>query len=148
MQLKFPAIENAHKGLTIPVRGIGGDRILKLPSRQFNALPENEYSMMELARAVGIDVPRVGLTKVDSIENLPHGIETSGTHAFVIDRFDRTTNRNLVHIEDFVQVFGVYPDDKYDKASIRNIASVIGVEGQQADIEELIRRLVFLRAHW
>lgn len=61
MQLKFPAIENAHKGLTIPVRGIGGDRILKLPSRQFNALPENEYSMMELARAVGIDVPRVGL---------------------------------------------------------------------------------------
>ena len=143
MQLKFPAIENAHKGLTIPVRGIGGDRILKLPSRQFNALPENEYSMMELARAVGIDVPRAGLTKVDSIENLPHGIETSGTHAFVIDRFDRTTDRNLVHIEDFAQVFGVYPDDKYDKASIRNIASVIGVEGQQADIEELIRRLVF-----
>lgn len=143
VQLKFSAIEGIHKGPTIPVRGVGGNRILKLPSRQFNALPENEYSMMELARAVGIDVPRVELIKVDSIENLPHGIGTVSTHAFVIDRFDRTTDGNLVHIEDFAQVFGVYPDDKYDQASIRNIASVIGVEGQQADIEELIRRLVF-----
>ena len=143
VQLKFSVIEKTHKGPTIPVRGVGGNRILKLPSRQFNALPENEYSMMELARAVGIDIPRVELIKVDSIENLPHGVGTIGTHAFVIDRFDRTTDGNLVHIEDFAQIFGVYPDDKYDKASIRNIASVIGVEGQQADIEELIRRLVF-----
>ena len=143
VQLKFSAIEKTHKGFTIPVRGVGGDRILKLPSRSFNALPENEYSMMELAHAVGIDVPRVGLIQVDSIENLPRGIETFGTHAFVIDRFDRTADRNLVHIEDFAQIFGVYPDDKYDKASIRNIAHVISVEGQQADIEELIRRLVF-----
>ena len=143
VQLKFSAINKPGKGLTIPVRGIGGDRILKLPSRQFTALPENEYSMMELARAVGIDVPRVELIRVDVIENLPFGIERFGTHAFVIDRFDRTPDGSLVHVEDFAQVFGVYPDHKYDKASIRNIANVIGVEGQQTDIEELIRRLVF-----
>jgi len=42
VQLKFSAIENARKGLTIPVQGVGGDRIIKLPSRQFGALPENE----------------------------------------------------------------------------------------------------------
>ncbi|MXW14139.1 MAG: type II toxin-antitoxin system HipA family toxin [Rhodothermaceae bacterium] len=143
VQLKFSAINKPGKGLTIPVRGIGGDRILKLPSRQFAALPENEYSMMELARAVGIDVPRVELIRVDMIDNLPSGIERFGTHAFVIDRFDRTPDGSLVHVEDFAQVFGVYPDHKYDKASIRNIANVIGVEGQQTDIEELIRRLVF-----
>ncbi|MDE2825677.1 MAG: HipA domain-containing protein [Bacteroidota bacterium] len=143
VQLKFSAIANARKGLTIPVRGVGGDRIIKLPSRQFDALPENEYSMMELARDIGIDVPRVELIKVDAIENLPDGIDTFGTHAFAIDRFDRPSGSKPIHIEDFAQVFGVYPEAKYDKASIRNIASVVGIESHQRDIEELVRRLVF-----
>ncbi|MYF63740.1 MAG: type II toxin-antitoxin system HipA family toxin [Rhodothermaceae bacterium] len=143
VQLKFSAIANARKGLTIPVRGIGGDRIIKLPSRQFDALPENEYSMMELARDIGIDVPRVELIRVDAIENLPDGIDTFGTHAFAIDRFDRPSGSKPIHIEDFAQVFGVYPEAKYDKASIRNIASVVGIESHQRDIEELVRRLVF-----
>ena len=32
---------------------------------------------------------------------------------------------------------------KYDKASIRNIASVVGIESHLTDIAELVRRLVF-----
>lgn len=143
VQLKFSAITNARKGLTIPVQGIGGDRIIKLPSRQFDALPENEYSMMELARDIGIDVPRVELIKIDAIENLPDGIDIFGTHAFAIERFDRPSGRNPIHIEDFAQIFGVYPEAKDDKASIRNIASVVGSESNQQDVEELVRRLVF-----
>ena len=143
VQLKFSAIKNTQGGLTIPVQGIGGDRILKLPSREFLALPENECSMMELARFIGIDVPHVELIHVDLIENLPDGVEAIGTHALVIDRFDRPANKPFVHIEDFAQIFGVYPEDKYDKASIRNIAYVIGGEGQERDIEEFIRRIVF-----
>lgn len=47
------------------------------------------------------------------------------------------------YIEDFAQVFGVYPQDKYKKASMRNIAQVIGIEGQDEDIAEFTRRLVF-----
>ncbi len=143
VQLKFSAIADARKGLTIPVRGIGGDRIIKLPSRQFDALPENEYSMMELARDIGIDVPSVKLIRVDAIENLPDDIDTFGTHAFAIDRFDRPSGGKPIHFEDFAQVFGIYPEAKYDKASIRNIASVVGLESHQKDIEELVRRLVF-----
>ncbi len=143
VQLKFSAIKNTRGGLTIPVQGIGGDRILKLPTRYFHALPENEYSMMELARLVGIDVPHVELIHVDLIENLPDGIEAFGTHAFLIDRFDRPASGSPVHMEDFAQIFGVYPDDKYDKASIRNIASIIRMEEKSQDIEEFIRRIVF-----
>lgn len=143
VQLKLSAIKNTGKGITIPVQGIGGDRILKLPSQQFNALPQNEYSMMELARAIGIDVPHTELIKVDQIENLPSGIEAFGIHAFVIDRFDRMIDRTSVHVEDFAQIFRIYPEYKYDKASMRTIAHVVGVESEQADIEELIRRLVF-----
>ncbi len=143
VQLKFSAIENSRKGLTIPVQGIGGDWILKLPSRQFEALPENEFSMMQLAHAIGIDVPENRLIQVNAIDNLPVGVDSIGTHAYTIKRFDRTSDQGPIHIEDFAQIFGVYPEAKYERGSIRNIASVIGAESQQSDVDELIRRLVF-----
>ena len=143
VQLKFSAVTNAFNGLTIPIQGVGGDRIVKFPSRLYDALPENEYSMMELARDIGIDVPPGELIKADAIENLPDDIDVFGTHAFAVDRFDRLSGRNPIHAEDFAQIFGVYPEVKYDKASIRNIATVVGIESHQKDIEEFVRRLVF-----
>lgn len=143
VQLKFSAIGDARKRMTIPVRGVGGDWIVKLPSRQFELLPENEFSMMSLARDVGIDVPRIELVDVNGIEGLPEGVDKIGGQAFAIERFDRLSDGEPVHIEDFGQIFGVYPDDKYKKASMRNIASVIGAEGCDTDITEFIRRLVF-----
>jgi len=38
---------------------------------------------------------------------------------------------------------GVYASDKYSRASARNIAAVIGVEGSKADMIEFTRRLTF-----
>ena len=70
------------------------------------------------------------------------GRSFKNAQAFVIKRFDRAGDQ-AVHIEDFAQVFGVYPQDKYKKASMRNIAQVIGIEGQDKDIAEFTRRLVF-----
>jgi len=144
VQLKFSAIENtAGKGLTIPAKGIGGSWIVKLPSREFERVPENEYSMMTLARLVGIDVPAVTLVDVDAIVNLPKGVETLKGQALAIERFDRLSDGTPVHTEDFAQVFRVYPADKYGNASAMNIATVIGAEGGDADITELVRRLTF-----
>jgi serine/threonine-protein kinase HipA len=48
-----------------------------------------------------------------------------------------------VHIEDFAQVFGVYPEQKYERASYRGIAQVIWRETGEAGLVEFIRRLVF-----
>jgi serine/threonine-protein kinase HipA len=48
-----------------------------------------------------------------------------------------------VHIEDFAQVFGIYPDDKYRKASSMNVASVLAAESDEEDIREFFRRLTF-----
>src|SRR5208337_1467805 len=55
VQLKFSAVMEASGGLTIPVGGMGGSWIVKLPSARFAAVPENEYTIMALARAVGIE---------------------------------------------------------------------------------------------
>lgn len=143
VQMKFSAVNNATGGLTIPVNGQGGSWIVKLPSSKFNLVPENEFSMMSLARNVGINVPAIKLIDVDQIKNLPKGVSRLGQQAFAIERFDRLSDGSTVHIEDFAQIFGVYPADKYDKASMRNIAGVIGVESNNDDIAEFIRRLTF-----
>jgi serine/threonine-protein kinase HipA len=143
VQLKFSAIEEAHQGLTIPAKGVGGSWIVKLPSREFERVPENEYSMMTLARLVGIDVPAVKLVDVAAIRNLPTGIEALKGQALVIERFDRLPDGTPVHMEDFAQIFRVYPADKYGKASAVNIAAVISAEGGDEDVVEFIRRLTF-----
>lgn len=143
VQLKFSAINEARGGLTIPAKGVGGSWIVKLPSREFSGVPENEYSMMTLARMIGMDVPALELIDVDAIGNLPEGIGTLEGKALAIQRFDRLDDGTAVHIEDFAQLFDVCPKDKYRKASMRNIAYVIGIEGGDEDIAEFIRRLTF-----
>ncbi|MFV1998464.1 MAG: type II toxin-antitoxin system HipA family toxin [Acidiferrobacterales bacterium] len=143
VQLKFSAISEASGGLTIPAQGLGGSWIVKLPSREFSGVPENEYSMMTLARLVGMDVPAIELVNTSEIKNLPAGVETLGGQAFAIERFDRLQDGGKVQVEDFAQVFNIYPENKYKKASIRNIAEVIGIEGDNGDVAEFIRRLTF-----
>ncbi|MDX5407310.1 MAG: type II toxin-antitoxin system HipA family toxin [Chromatiaceae bacterium] len=142
VQLKFSAVQQASGGLTVPATGTGGSWIVKLPSSRFEAVPENEYSMMTLARMLGIDVPEIKLLPIEQITNIPAGIGQFGSSAFAIKRFDRAEGK-AIHIEDFAQIFGVYPQDKYKTASMRNIAQVLSIEGNESDIAEFIRRLVF-----
>jgi len=143
VQLKFSAIEQARGGLTIPAEGVGGSWIVKLPSREFAGVPENEFSMMTLARLIGMDVPAIQLVDIDMIGNLPEGIGALSGQALAIERFDRLQGGATVHTEDFAQIFGVYPEEKYKRASARNIGAVIAAEGGEADIVEFIRRLTF-----
>jgi len=142
-QLKFSAVNEYTGGLTIPAQGIGGSWIVKLPSREYEGVPENEFSMMTLARLIGMDVPAIELVDVSSIDNLPEGITVLEGQALAIERFDRREDGTAVHIEDFAQIFGLYPKEKYSKASSMNIASVIAAESDEADMAEFIRRLTF-----
>jgi len=143
VQLKFSAISEASGGLTIPAKGMGGSWIVKLPSAQFAGVPENEFSMMMLAKLIGMDVPPVSLVDINNIDNLPAGMRNFQGQAFAIKRFDRHENGNTIHIEDFAQVFDVYPLDKYKKASSAIIARVIAAESGEKDIAEFIRRITF-----
>ncbi len=143
VQLKFSAIMEASGGLTIPAQGMGGDWIVKLPSSRFDGVSENEWSMMTLAAMVGIEVPPIALVDPASVGNLPEGIGRLNGQALAIRRFDRLPGGERTHIEDFAQVFGVYPEDKYQHANYRNIATVIAAESTDDNIAEFIRRLTF-----
>ena len=143
VQLKFSAIKESAGGLTIPAHGTGGSWIVKLPSLRFEGVPENEFAMMSLARSIGMDVPDIRLLDLEDIAGLPAGIGDLRGRAYAIRRFDRTPDGRAVHIEDFAQVFSVFPDEKYRRASYRNIAAVIWAETGESGIAEYIRRLVF-----
>lgn len=143
VQLKFSAIWESEGGLTIPVDGVGGSWIVKLPSPIYPGVPENEFIMMELARNIGINVPETALIPIEQIHGLPQGIGAIANKAYVIRRFDRNASGEGIHIEDFAQVFGVFPEKKYKAASYRNIAEVIFSETGESGIEEFIRRFVF-----
>ena len=143
VQLKFSAVTEASGGLTIPAHGVGGSWIVKLPSTQFLAVPENEYVMLELARAVGIEVPAIQLVRVAEIHGLPPDAALIEGHALAVERFDRAAGGRRIHMEDFAQVFGLFPDDKYGSRSYANIAAVLWAETGDTGTYEFVRRLVF-----
>lgn len=143
VQLKFSAVMEASGGLTIPAHGVGGSWITKLPSTQHAAVPENEYTMMELARAIGIQVPPIRLVPLAEIDGLPPDATRLKGNALAVERFDRAAGGRRIHMEDFAQVFGLFPDDKYDERSYSNIAAVLWAENGEVGTYEFVRRLVF-----
>jgi serine/threonine-protein kinase HipA len=143
VQLKFSAVMEASGGLTIPAHGLGGSWIVKLPSARYIGVPENEHAMLELARRVGIDVPRNELVEIAKIKGLPEEASGVGKVALAVQRFDRRPDGTRVHMEDFAQVFGLFPDDKYGHKSYANIASVLWAETGQEATYEFFRRVVF-----
>ena len=143
VQLKFSAIGSPGKQLTIPAEGRGGAWIIKLPSPRFPLLPENEFSMMKLASAIGLDVAEVGLVATNQIEGLPAEFSEENTKSLYVKRFDRTPEGGRIRIEDFNQIYHQFPNDKYKHYSYTNMASDISnFLGAEAAVE-FIRRLVF-----
>ena len=142
VQLKFSALMRKKGHLTIPAHGMGGQWIVKLPSARYPYLPENEFSMLELARAIGIEVPQTQLVELTAIKNLPPIVTASQDKAFVIQRFDRH-GAQRIHMEDFAQVYGIYPQKKYEGVSYNNIAQMLSVTAGEKQAYEFIKRLVF-----
>lgn len=142
VQLKLSALEAATGGLTIPAHGAGGDWILKLPSAAYARIPENEFAVMQLASRLGIDTPEVRLVDTQDVEGLPTDLGELAGNALAVRRFDRGPS-GPVHIEDFAQVFRLYPERKYERASYRNIAEVLWNEVGEEAIDEFVRRLTF-----
>ncbi|MGH2364956.1 MAG: type II toxin-antitoxin system HipA family toxin [Acidobacteriaceae bacterium] len=142
VQLKFSSILETKGGLTVPAHGVGGSWIVKMPSTQIPHIPENEFLMLSLARAVGFDVPESKLVKINEIAGIPEGLGDFEGQALAVRRFDRAEN-GRIHMEDFAQIFGRYPNDKYEGRSYANIAVVLMAEVGEACVAEFIRRVAF-----
>ncbi|GAB6041827.1 type II toxin-antitoxin system HipA family toxin [Endothiovibrio diazotrophicus] len=146
VQLKFSA-NRADRGLTIPVSGRGGDWIVKLPDNRYPRVPENEAATLSWARAAGIEVPAFNLVDIDAIDGIPPALRTfTERKALSIRRFDREDGGRRVHMEDFTQILGLFPEEKYDKYNYETIARLtLALTGNEG-LNEFIRRLVFVIA--
>ncbi|CAD6875668.1 type II toxin-antitoxin system HipA family toxin [Methylomonas fluvii] len=144
VQLKFSA-RRKDRGLTIPVSGQGGDWIVKLPDSRYPKVPENEYATMLWAKASGIDIPELELINLSDINGLPADAGTFSEHfALAIRRFDRPVTGRRVHMEDFAQILGLYPEEKYQKYNYETLAKLILALTGETGLEKFIRRLIFI----
>jgi len=142
VQLKFSAIREAPGGITIPVHGRDGRWVLKMPSATYKNVPENEFSMLTFARAVGIDVPETALIDSGNVRNLPPEVRSDLGRALYQRRFDRDGEARI-HVEDFNQIYAQYPAQKYQNVSYGNMLNGIWSTMGEGAAREFIRRLVF-----
>ena len=144
VQLKFSALRSI-RGLTIPVSGRGGDWIVKMPDARYPKVPENEYATMRWAKASGIDTPELELIDLKDVTGLPAGIgKFPEKLALMVRRFDRPSAGRRVHMEDFAQVLGLYPEEKYQRYNYETVARLTLALAGETALEEFIRRLVFI----
>ncbi len=108
-------------------------------------MPENEYATLSWAHASGITVPDIERVAVADIAGLPDSLRHyPEPWALAIRRFDRGSDGARIHMEDFAQVLGLYPEDKYRKHNYETLANLIRALSGPADLAEFIRRLVFV----
>lgn len=140
--LKFSMVQAGDR-LTLPGRGQRGDWIVKMPDAVYAHVPQNEFAVMSLATRVGLNVPNIALWHRDELPPLPREAWPADQHlAYAIRRFDRTTQRGRIHMEDMCQVRGFYPDAKYN-GSFDTIAALVYRRRDLGSYLEYVRRLFF-----
>lgn len=144
VQMKLSVMKNVGKGggLTIPIHDGEGQYIAKFPSTAFPGVSENEFANLALAEAIGMDVPARELVEKSDFDGIPEEFATmTDGKVLLVRRFDRADGGVRIHMEDFAQVFGIYPSRKYDGAAYHDIASALNVAVSSAAALEFVRRL-------
>jgi len=144
IQMKFSATNKGERW-SVATLDEPGDWIVKLPASDRPAIVENEFAIMSLARACGLDVPEIRTIDIDDIDDLDEHLR-AGPRAYAIRRFDRTPD-GRVHQEDFCQILGLRPESKYiedtPRATAEDVASIVRELCGLDSAGEWIRRLAF-----
>jgi serine/threonine-protein kinase HipA len=122
--------------------------IAKLPVSNYPHLPELEDLSLRLARAAGVDSVEAELVPLSLLAAEHHydlGDVDGQTKFLAVYRYDRdvATPTGRVHCEDFAQILGVQPEDKYTQDYL-TVAAVMAASpslGEPA-VHELLRRIL------
>ena len=134
--------------LMLPGAGELGDHLVKLPSRHYPGVPENEFAMMTWAGETGIDVPDCEMRSAKDLGPVPPGFDAlEGSTIYVVRRFDRgpygPSQDERIHMEDLNQVLDNWPEAKYEGASYERLGRIILALCGEEDFLEFVRRLTF-----
>lgn len=143
VQMKFSMLKNK-SWFTLAQHNELGDYIIKTPSSIYQNVPENEYTMMQLAKTVGLAIPSTSLISLDQLKNLPQINLPHEPYAYAIKRFDREENKRI-HIEDFAQVFTKKPHEKYSGTNYDTMAKFIyqALDHGKQELAKFIQQLIF-----
>lgn len=121
------------KKTTLTVMAEGGAYILKPQTGAYPAIPENECVTTRMAELVGIETARSGLVEL-----------SDKSLAFIVRRFDRLATGRKVHQEDFCQLAGEPPKNKYDGSAERCVKLINKFASEPLiELLKLYRLLVF-----
>jgi len=119
--------------------------IAKLPVVGQPFLPELEALSLQLAQVAGVTICDAYLEPLESLV-AEHGYDLGDTDAqtqfLAVVRFDRSPGRRI-HCEDFAQVLGALPEQKYRAATYLDVAAVCMAFPSlgEAAVHELLRRM-------
>lgn len=145
VQPKLSLVMNGGRYVARTKDAQGTHIIAKLPTVEFPLLPEVEELSMRLAAKAGVTVCEVALVPLELIHAEQPFVLGEGRMFLSVKRFDRTPTKH-VHCEDFAQILGAPPDQKYTHpgahyATIFNVLINTPGLGNEAAME-MLRRIV------
>jgi serine/threonine-protein kinase HipA len=143
VQMKF-SMHEAHGRFNVSQPDRLGEWIVKIPSTRHQDVPLNEYTVMRLAKLVGVDIPDIELVTLDQLQDLPPINLPNEQYAYAIRRYDRDQQHRRIHAEDFAQVLFKYAHEKYGSANFEQIGKVIYqfTSHGLANLQQMARRLL------
>lgn len=95
------------RDFSIPTGSTPSTHIIKIPIPMLENTVVNEAFCMNLARQLGLNVPKANVTEID------------GHRFYLVERYDRqpapTGGTQRLHQEDFCQALGIPPEQKHEK---------------------------------
>ena len=146
---KFSAVHNGRR-YTIHRQGQAGSIILKLPTTAHPDLVANEFMGYQLCQALQLNCASariISRTEAELPEHIPFN------EILAVDRFDHLPDGQRVHMEEFNQVLGYAPRQKYgqrnpshplqDWATMLRVLNRLSTQPVQDTREFLARMLAF-----
>jgi serine/threonine-protein kinase HipA len=144
VQLKFSVLRQGDE-MTLPAHGMGGEWIAKLDSSRFPHVVENEYAILQWARAAGFEVPECHIYPTTALSPSLRRFAALDRSLLLIRRYDRR-GAVRIHQEDLAQVIGRPPRQKYDAITYEQCAALVRANVGEEGYFEFIRRLAFVVA--
>lgn len=140
---KFSAIKEGRR-YTVRRHGAAGSHILKLPSTRHPDLVANEYAGYQLARAAGLDCAEAEIIPAAAAE-LPE--ELPFDEVLAVKRFDRLPGGRRLHMEEFTQILGYEPRQKYGTGIFEDYSAMLRIIDRLSadparDAREFVNRFV------
>lgn len=140
---KFSAVQDGRR-YCVQRHGNAGSFILKLPSTRHPDLVDIEAAGFVLCKALDLDCAGHSVIRKEDAE-LPEHVPFE--HILAVKRFDRRAEGRRIHMEEFAQVLGYTPRQKYGKSMLQDYGQMLRVLNHfslrpHQDVAEFVNRFI------